>query len=114
MTPEVAREKVELEFASEKDAVDEYMNTFGPFVTARTMLEPQGRWPEFVQAFADLIRRFNLATDGTAKIQGEYLLITVDLKRPASSRAPRPQQLERRRPSSREGGKGPICGPFRE
>jgi hypothetical protein len=42
------------------------------------MLEPQGRWPEFVQAFADLIRRFNLATDGTARIQGEYLLITVD------------------------------------
>jgi SAM-dependent methyltransferase len=78
VTPDIAREKVELEFASERDAVDEYMNTFGPFVTARTMLEPQGRWPEFVQAFADLIRRFNLATDGTAKIQGEYLLISVD------------------------------------
>jgi hypothetical protein len=41
------------------------------------MLEPQGRWPEFVQAFADLIRRFNLATDGTVRIQGEYLLISV-------------------------------------
>jgi hypothetical protein len=54
------------------------VNTFGPFVTARTMLEPQGRWPEFVQAFAELIRRFNLATDGTARIQGEYLLITID------------------------------------
>jgi hypothetical protein len=78
VTADVAREKVELEFSSEQDAVDEYMNTFGPFVTARTMLEPQGRWPEFVQAFADLIRRFNLATDGTARIQGEYLLITVD------------------------------------
>ena len=54
------------------------MNTFGPFVTARTMLEPQGRWPDFVQAFADLIRRFNLAADGTARIQSGYLLITVD------------------------------------
>jgi SAM-dependent methyltransferase len=78
VTPDVAREKVELEFASEQDAVDEYMNTFGPFVMARTMLEPQGRWPEFVQAFADLIRRFNLATDGSARIQSEYLLITVE------------------------------------
>jgi len=76
--PDVAHEKVDLEFASEQDAVDEYTNTFGPFVTARTVLEPQGRWPEFVQAFADLIRRFNLATDGTARIQGEYLLITVE------------------------------------
>ena len=78
VTPDVAREHVELTFASEQDAVAEYMNTFGPFVTARTVLEPQGRWPEFVQAFADIVRRFNLATDGTARIQGEYLLITVD------------------------------------
>jgi hypothetical protein len=30
-------------------------------------VEPQGRWPEFVQAFADLIRRFNLAC-GVPKI----------------------------------------------
>ena len=78
VTPDVAREKVELEFPPEQDAVDEYMDTFGPFVTARKMLEPQGRWPEFVQVFADIIRRFNLATDGTVRIQGEYLLITVD------------------------------------
>ena len=77
VTPDVAHETVELTFASEQEAVDEYMNTFGPFVTARGVLEPQGRWPEFVQAFADLIRRFNLATDGTARIEGAYLLITV-------------------------------------
>jgi SAM-dependent methyltransferase len=69
---------VELTFGSEQDAVDEYMNTFGPFVTARTVLEPQGRWPEFVQAFADIVRRFNLAADGSARIQGEYLLVAVD------------------------------------
>jgi SAM-dependent methyltransferase len=76
--PNVAHEHVGLTFPSEQDAVDEYMNTFGPFVIARTVLEPQGRWPEFVQAFADIVRRFNLATDGSVRIQGEYLLITVD------------------------------------
>ena len=76
--PDVAHEHVELTFGSEQDAVDEYMNTFGPFVTARNALEPQGRWPEFVQTFADIVRRFNLATDGSVRIQGEYLLITVD------------------------------------
>jgi hypothetical protein len=77
VTPDVTHEIVELRFGSEQDAVDEYMNTFGPFVSARTVLEPQGRWPKFVQAFADIVQRFNLATDGSARIQGEYLLITV-------------------------------------
>ena len=78
VVPGVVHEHVELTFGSEQDAVAEYMNTFGPFVTARTVLEPQGRWPEFVQTFADIVRRFNLATDGSVRIQGEYLLITVD------------------------------------
>jgi SAM-dependent methyltransferase len=77
-TPEIAHEKVEFQYASEQDAVDDYMNNFGPFVAARGVLEPQGRWPEFVQAFADLVDRFNLATDGTVAISSEYLLITVD------------------------------------
>jgi SAM-dependent methyltransferase len=77
-TPEIAHEKVDFQFASEQAAVDDYMNNFGPFVAARGVLEPQDRWPEFVEAFADLVRRFNLGTDGTVKISSEYLLITVD------------------------------------
>jgi len=47
-------------------------------VTARTIVEPQGRWPEFVQALTDLVRRFNVAADGTVRIPSEYFLITVD------------------------------------
>jgi hypothetical protein len=47
-------------------------------VTARTVLEPQGRWPEFVQALTDLVRRFNVAADGTVTIPSAYFLITVD------------------------------------
>ena len=47
-------------------------------MTACTVLEPQGRWPEFVQAFADLVRRFNVADDGSARIRADYFLITVD------------------------------------
>jgi hypothetical protein len=49
-TPDIARETFDLQFASERAAIDEYTTTFGPFVTARSVLEPQGRWPEFVQA----------------------------------------------------------------
>jgi SAM-dependent methyltransferase len=77
-TPDITRETVDLEFASEQDAVDEYTTNFGPFVTARTVLEPQGRWPEFVEAFADLVRRFNRGTGGTARLPAEYFLITVE------------------------------------
>jgi SAM-dependent methyltransferase len=77
-TPDIARETLDVQFASERAAVDEYTTTFGPFVTARAVLEPQGRWPEFVEAFADLVHRFNVAADGTVRIPSDYLLITVD------------------------------------
>jgi SAM-dependent methyltransferase len=77
-TPDIARETLDLEFASEQAAVDDYTTNFGPFVTARTVLEPQGRWPEFVEALADLLRRFNRGTGGTARIPSEYFLITVE------------------------------------
>jgi SAM-dependent methyltransferase len=77
-TPEVAVETIELEFPSVAEAVDDYATNFGPFVIARGALEPQGRWTEFLDAFADLIRRFNLAADGTARVPADYLLITVE------------------------------------
>jgi len=77
-TPDIAREVFDVQFASESAAVDEYTTTFGPYVVARTVLEPQGRWLEFVQALTDLIRRFNVAADGTVRIPAEYFLITID------------------------------------
>jgi SAM-dependent methyltransferase len=75
--PAVARESVKFEFPSVVDAVHSYADDFGPFVTARTALEPQGRWQEFLDAFADLIRRFNTADDGSVAVSSDYLLITV-------------------------------------
>ena len=77
-TPDIAHETVDLEFASERAAIDDYTTSFGPFVTARTVLEPQGRWPEFVEAFADLVRRFNRGTGGSVRLPSEYFLITVE------------------------------------
>ena len=59
-TPNIAHETFDVQFESERAAVDEYTTTFGPFVAARTVLEPEGRWPEFVQALTDLVRRFNV------------------------------------------------------
>lgn len=74
----IERETVDFDFPSVEDAVQRYAEDFGPFVIARGVLEPQGRWVEFLQAFVDLIRRFNLAGDGTAKIRSDYLVIRVE------------------------------------
>ena len=60
------------------ETVDQYAKDFGPFVMARAVLEPQGRWAEFRESFEDLVRRFNAAADGTVRIPADYLLITVD------------------------------------
>src|SRR5271156_481874 len=78
VSPTIERETVDFEFPSAEDAVQRYAEDFGPFVIARGILEPQGRWVEFLQTFAELIRRFNPASDGTAKIRSDYLVIRVE------------------------------------
>ena len=69
---------VDFEFPSVEEAAQSYADDFGPFLMARAVLEPQGRWDEFLEAFTDLIRRFNAADDGTARIRSDYLLIGVE------------------------------------
>jgi SAM-dependent methyltransferase len=76
--PRLTREHVEFGFPSVDDAVALYESDFGPFVMARRALEPQGRWSEFIAAFADVVRTFNLATDGSALIRSDYFVITVE------------------------------------
>lgn len=73
----IAHEVVDFPFPSIDEAVSEYESGLGPFVLARRMLEPQGRWQEFRGAFTELLRRFNGASDGSVEIRSEYLLITV-------------------------------------
>ena len=77
---EVARARVEFEFASVQDAVERYVQQFGPFVAARRALEPQGRWQGFVEAFAELVRRFDAAGagGGGAVLPSDYLLISAE------------------------------------
>jgi SAM-dependent methyltransferase len=77
VTPSITRESVDFDFSTEDDAVQEYTGSFGPFVAARGVLEPQGRWDEMVAAFADVVARFNTASDGGARIRSDYFVITV-------------------------------------
>ena len=75
----IARQTVVLTFASRADAVHHYTEYFGPIVMLRANLEPAGRWPEFVEAFARLVERCDSGDGGEAEAQleAEYLLITV-------------------------------------
>lgn len=77
-TPTIARESVELDFPSVEEALSQYANDFGPFVMARAVLEPQDRWADFLQAFSDLLHRFNSAREGSARIPADYFLITIE------------------------------------
>ncbi|HXO10209.1 MAG TPA: class I SAM-dependent methyltransferase [Solirubrobacteraceae bacterium] len=76
--PSIEREIVEFSFESVDDAVRQYAANFGPFVSARIVLEPQGRWEEFISAFHDPVSRFNPATDGTARIHSDYFVILIE------------------------------------
>jgi SAM-dependent methyltransferase len=73
----IAREGVDFEFPSVEEAVARYVSDLGPCVIARVALEPQGRWDAFVKDFEGLVRRFNTASDGRARIHSDYLLITA-------------------------------------
>jgi SAM-dependent methyltransferase len=75
---EVQRDTVTFAFPSVDDMVKSYTEDFGSFVMARATLEPEGRWDDYVDAFRDLVVRFNTADDHSAKIESEYLLILVE------------------------------------
>ena len=75
--PSIERETVDFNFDSVDDAVQQYAANFGPFVSARGVLEPQGRWEEFIGAFRELVDRFNPATDGTACVRSDYFVILI-------------------------------------
>jgi alkanesulfonate monooxygenase SsuD/methylene tetrahydromethanopterin reductase-like flavin-dependent oxidoreductase (luciferase family) len=76
--PSIEEGTVAFKLSSAADAVQSYAQDFGPFVIARGALESQGRWDEFLKAFAELVRRFDGATDASTSIQSRYLIITVD------------------------------------
>lgn len=78
VTAPPTRETVDFDFPSVEHAVQRYADDFGPFVVARGVLEPQGRWEEFLQAFGDLVRRFNPVDDGTVRIRSDYFVISVE------------------------------------
>ncbi len=76
--PSIERRTVDFDFNSVADAVRRYAADFGPIVNARGVLEPEGRWEQFIAAFHDLVDRFNRAEDGTARIRSDYAVILIE------------------------------------
>lgn len=58
------------------EMTDFFMDKFGPMVMARRVLEPAGRWEEFLAAYREVTHRWNAAEDGTSAIPAAYLLVT--------------------------------------
>ena len=74
-TAAIARRSVVFECAAVVATVQRYADELGSFVIAQRLLEPEGRWDEFLAAFEVLVRRFNEADDGSVRLRSEYLLI---------------------------------------
>jgi SAM-dependent methyltransferase len=82
-----ARHDVTLSFARGAnlfafDSVDAYQTFFeqnyGPTVKAREKLAPEGRWDECRTELRELFERRNTATDGSCRIQAEYVVISIN------------------------------------
>ena len=51
----------------------------GPVIVARAELEPQGLWDEARAELVTLYETSNEATDGSLRVQAEYLMTMVEL-----------------------------------
>jgi SAM-dependent methyltransferase len=70
-----AHETVEFRFDSLERALDAYETDWGPFVTARERLEPEGRWAAVRAELADVLERHGKATGAEFIYGGEYLVV---------------------------------------
>jgi hypothetical protein len=63
------------------DSVDAYQTFFeqryGPTIKAQEKLMPEGRWGDCRAELRDLFDRSNTATDGSCRIEAEYLAISI-------------------------------------
>ena len=75
---EFDRQTVAIGDDSVEDVVSMYEDKFGPLVMAKMALGD--RWPELRADFARLFEEWNLADDGSVRVEAEYL-VTVGRKR---------------------------------
>ena len=72
---EFDRELVEFRFESVERALQLYETKWGPFVEARQLLEPEGRWAALRADLAAALEQHNTATGDGLTYEGEYLVV---------------------------------------
>jgi SAM-dependent methyltransferase len=66
---------VEFHSDSVQRALEIYETKWGPFVEAKELLEPQGRWTALRAELADVLERHNSSADGRLSYAGAYLVV---------------------------------------
>lgn len=77
--PELERRSVELVDDSAESWLAFGEEALGPMVMAKAALEPQGRWDEARAELASLYESHNESSDGSLRVQAEYLMTTVQM-----------------------------------
>lgn len=67
---------VDFRFDSPEDATVFYETRFGPVVTAKAMLEPDGRWAALREDLVAMFTTINTSHQGDLRFPGEYLVAT--------------------------------------
>ena len=79
---DISRETVVFEWPTAAAAAQHYLDKFPPIVTLRGVLEPQGRWTEYSEAFTRVVERLTGGSE-PARLSSVWLLT---LARPGRSR----------------------------
>jgi SAM-dependent methyltransferase len=68
------------------ESVDAYQTFFehnyGPMIKAHDRLEQEGRWTDCRAELCELFDRLNTATDGTCRLEAEYVTIAISPRKP--------------------------------
>jgi SAM-dependent methyltransferase len=72
---ELERESLEFRSDSVEHALRTYETTWGPFIKARELLAPEGRWPALRAELAAVLERRNTADGDALTYEGEYLVV---------------------------------------
>lgn len=66
---------VQFRFASAREALDRYAAEFGPIVSLRDQLEPEGRWQALLDDLEAFFTRVGTSTENGYAFRGDYLLV---------------------------------------
>ena len=65
---------VEIRFDSPEHAMQTYETKFGPVITAKQTLEPEGKWEALRDDLVALYSDLNTSEEGDLRFAGEYLV----------------------------------------